>query len=356
MFTSFQPLLLLLCLAAAPLLANLPNVGQPAAAAFPPFSRYEVIIERQPFGRPPATPTAAVAAPVDTTAQQNLADQQRLAKQINMSGVTINPNGATFIGFTDLSVKPPVNYYLSVGASGGGWLVVAADYQQETATIEKDGIRIDLKLGKGLVTGGAPAVAAAAGAPLPSPLTAARTVAAARSLEATNSVTPAFRTVTEQLMGMVASVPLGTTLPPLPVIDHDNLEGDSKKALATPIVIDANEDPKRVTQKEDVAWIKEDLRQARGEDAGLTASSYLKRLQARHRAAEQKRRQEAERLRKLVENHAREQVLAELKTINQQLAEEGIAAIGQAEVMPHDPAAEAAETETETEAAAEQQQ
>ncbi len=345
MLTSYQRfslllLLLLPPLAAAPALANLPDVSPPATAAappaggaapaFPPFSRYELIIARQPFGRVAAAPVPTLPVPDDSASRQDLAEQQKLAKQINMSGVTINPSGATFIGFTDLSVKPPVNYYLPVGSAGGGWMVLAADYHAETATIEKDGIRIDLKLGKGLVTASPPSPAVTA---IGSPLAAV----AGRGLPpvarpAVTNREPAFKTVTEQMMGMIASVPLGSTLPPLPIVEGDDLASDSGRALTTPVVIKEDDDAHLVTHKESVALIKEDMRQTIAAEGG-TASSYLKRLQARHRAAEQKRKQEAEKLRQMVETAAKEKVLAELAAINARLEEEGISTIQQGEVM-----------------------
>jgi hypothetical protein len=68
-----------------------------------------------------------------------------------MSCVNITPEGKTAIGFTDLSDKTPVNYYLLVGTTGGVWSVLAADYDEEWAQLKKDDITITLKLGKGLI-------------------------------------------------------------------------------------------------------------------------------------------------------------------------------------------------------------
>ncbi|MDD5708432.1 MAG: hypothetical protein PHR35_21130, partial [Kiritimatiellae bacterium] len=294
------------------------------SSSLPPFSRFQIILDRQPFGRAP-DPAAAVAAPADgPTEQQQLAEQQKLAKQINMSGITINPDGRLYIGFTDLGAKPPVNYYLAEGGSGGGWTVLEADCAEETATIEKDGIQLHLKLGKGLVTG-APSPATA---PIPTALASVRhkgkpADAAASSEPSAKSKEPAFKTATEQLMGMIASVPLGMSAPPLPVSDDDDLAEDMQKALATPIVINEDDNEGIVAHKESVALIKEDMRVTL-ETEGGTATSYLKRLQERQREAEQKRREESERLRSMVETAAREKVMAELANINTKLEEEGI--------------------------------
>lgn len=118
----------------------------------PPFSHYQPILDRMPFGTLPANFNATPVDPATLKNEaQEKAEQQALAKKINMSAVNVTPDGQTALGFTDLSVTPPVNYYLLVGASAGGWTVVSADYDEETATIEKEGVTITLKLGKGLV-------------------------------------------------------------------------------------------------------------------------------------------------------------------------------------------------------------
>jgi len=138
------------------------------------FEHYRPILDRMPFGAPPPPVAAAAAAPAATDAQTQ-AEQQKLAKQINMSCINVTPGGRTAIGFTDLGEKPPQNYYLLVGEESGGWKVLNADYDEEWAQIEKDGVTITLKLGKGLID--APptpaaknaAVAAAPGAVAPDP-------------------------------------------------------------------------------------------------------------------------------------------------------------------------------------------
>lgn len=137
----------LACAVLAPLVA----AATASATAQQPFEHYQLILDRMPFGAPPppVDPSAA-AAPTVTDAQMQ-AEQQKLAKQINMSCINVTPGGKTAIGFTDLGEKPPLNYYLLVGDEGGGWTVLDANYDDEWAQIEKDGVTITLKLGKGLI-------------------------------------------------------------------------------------------------------------------------------------------------------------------------------------------------------------
>jgi len=127
------------------------------------FAPYQIIIDREIFGRPPPVrqnPTPAAAATPDPTQMQ----AEALAKKITLCAVNRTPSGNTAIGFIDNDAKPPRNIYLNVGDDADGYRIIAADYDAETATIEKDGVTITLKLGKGLIgtgaAGGAPTVAA----------------------------------------------------------------------------------------------------------------------------------------------------------------------------------------------------
>ena len=94
-----------------------------------------------------------------------------------MVAVNKTPAGRTAVGFIDKSEKPERNYYINVGETVNGFTVVEASYEDETATLRKDDIRITLQLGKGLVKGGesaAPPAAVAAPAtvrvpPVPAP-------------------------------------------------------------------------------------------------------------------------------------------------------------------------------------------
>jgi hypothetical protein len=113
----------------------------------PAFDRYQPILDRMPFG---ALPENFSLSPQDVVANQLAAkaqaEQDVLKKKVKMSVVNITPAGATAIGFTDMSVNPPVNHYVKVGDKSGDWTVLSADYSKGVAVIEKDGVSVDLSL------------------------------------------------------------------------------------------------------------------------------------------------------------------------------------------------------------------
>jgi hypothetical protein len=131
--------------------ACLAQAGNVDGGALPPFSHYSVILDRKPFGDL-SKPAAAEQVPTpDQAAIEQAKEEQALARQIDMVAVNRMPSGKILVGFIDKNAKPPRNYVLNVGDSSGGFTVVEADFVEETATIEKDGISISLKLGKGMI-------------------------------------------------------------------------------------------------------------------------------------------------------------------------------------------------------------
>jgi len=121
-----------------------------------PFSHYQPILERMPFGAPPpafpAGPSADDLAALKT-AEQEKAEQQQIAKMLSFSALNITPKGTIAVGFTDRSVNPPQSHYLEVGASAQGWTVVAADHDEEWAQFEKDDVTVTMHLFRGLIDG-----------------------------------------------------------------------------------------------------------------------------------------------------------------------------------------------------------
>jgi hypothetical protein len=125
------------------------------AYAKPDFDTYQPILDRMPFG---AVPEISANLPPPTKDELKVKqEKEALARKVNMSAVTIMPDGRTAIGFTDISVKPPANHFLYVGDTSDGWTVLEADYTEETATIAKGDVEIVMQLGKGLIEPAAPA-------------------------------------------------------------------------------------------------------------------------------------------------------------------------------------------------------
>ena len=126
--------------------------------AVQPFERYQTVIDRKPFGPEPLNfdPEAApgsVSANAggvagEMTAEQRTAEEQQLAASIRVSMINVTPAGAVAVGFSDTSVNPAENYYLTVGRSQNGWTVKSADPATESVTIEKGGVDVTVKLGE----------------------------------------------------------------------------------------------------------------------------------------------------------------------------------------------------------------
>ena len=129
-----------------------------------PFSRYETIINRKPFGPEPenfdpdtapgSESSVAAGESGEMTPEQRSAEEQQLASNVKVSILNVTPAGIVKVGFTDSSAKPPENYYLKVGASQNGWTVKSADPATESVTLEKGGVEVTVKLGESSGNGG----------------------------------------------------------------------------------------------------------------------------------------------------------------------------------------------------------
>lgn len=148
------------------------NVAEAAETTAPGdragFTRYQSIVDRMPFGRepegfdpeaPPGTVPAGAGrgggADGVMDEQARSAEEQKLMASVRVSAINVTPSGKVAVGFTDSSVQPAVNYYLKVGESRDGWLVKRADAAGDAlkATLEKDGIEVELALGQGSSNG-----------------------------------------------------------------------------------------------------------------------------------------------------------------------------------------------------------
>ena len=147
---------------------GMPPAGHVAAAGQRPFSDYQPIIDRKPFGElvkiSPAKSKVEEAAAVEQEKQE-----QKLARQIDLKAVNITPRGQIAVGFVDKSERPPRTYYVKLGDTVAGYTIAYADVDEEIATIEKDDVTISLKLGQGLIKStNTPSLKTANQAPRPS--------------------------------------------------------------------------------------------------------------------------------------------------------------------------------------------
>lgn len=139
----------LACLIYTVMLASLLAVseGDQTGYSIPDFSRYQPILDRMPFGAlPEGFNLSGEESAANLIEAKVKAEQEALARKVKMSVINITPSGAVAIGFTDLSVNPPVNHYLKVGTTSGVWQVISADYKNGSAVVEREGISIDLSL------------------------------------------------------------------------------------------------------------------------------------------------------------------------------------------------------------------
>lgn len=119
-----------------------------------PYSRYEGIVARAPFGAPPANfdpsvnPGTISARDAARAGKQLSVEQEHLKRVVKFSVINLDPGGVVRVGFSDMSsAKMPRHYYLAVGESRDGWTVAAADAAMRTAKVEKDGVELELTLG-----------------------------------------------------------------------------------------------------------------------------------------------------------------------------------------------------------------
>jgi len=115
--------------------------GVTALARVDDFSRYEVILNRRPFGEPPAV----AAEPV---VQQPVVTGPSFADSLKLVALTYS-QGDIRVGFVDSKAKPPKTYFLFVGDSQDGIEVVSASYDDERVVLRKDGDERTLSMSSG---------------------------------------------------------------------------------------------------------------------------------------------------------------------------------------------------------------
>ena len=124
------------------------------AAEKQPFSRYQSIIDRMPFGQPPPgfnpeQMASEVSRSDAASAQELTQEQEAIQKAVAFSVINVDPDdGGVMVGFTDnADPKSPHHYYMRVGTTRDGWLVKEADIAEKTMTVVKDGVEVTLELG-----------------------------------------------------------------------------------------------------------------------------------------------------------------------------------------------------------------
>ena len=129
-----------------------------SAAAFDDgFRPYQTIIDRMPFGRPPASAAQAAsgtgASGTDASDTPGEIDPEyekaaaRLRASVRVSAVNVPPGGEPMVGFTDTSQKPPRHHLLAQGQSADGWTVVEIDAAARRTVLSREGVSVSLTLG-----------------------------------------------------------------------------------------------------------------------------------------------------------------------------------------------------------------
>lgn len=119
------------------------------------FSRYQVILDRMPFGSEP-TPESIAAANA-----KPLPPQELFTRNLKMCAVTRNlVSGDLQVGLIDAVTKK--NYFLRVGESEDGITVLEADYDGERALLKKDTQEVWLGMNDAVAMTRAPVAAAPA--------------------------------------------------------------------------------------------------------------------------------------------------------------------------------------------------
>lgn len=116
--------------------------------------KYQAIIDSNLFGPPPseaslaAEKNAVSAKEAEKIEREMTKEQERLVKTVEVSAFHTTPEGVLKIGFSDSSNGKKIPYYLAVGESKDGWLVVSADDGDKKVVLKKDGIEVECVLGQ----------------------------------------------------------------------------------------------------------------------------------------------------------------------------------------------------------------
>ena len=98
------------------------------------FKRYDVILQRQPFGRAPIIPEVVPIAEEIPVAQVDPANA--FIRDLKLVGLYETDQGIR-VGFIDIKRSPPRNYFLYRGESEDGIDVVDVDYEKDKVQLQK---------------------------------------------------------------------------------------------------------------------------------------------------------------------------------------------------------------------------
>ena len=131
-----------------------------------------------------------------------------------------------------------------------------------------------------------------------------------------------FKTATEQLLSMMASVPPGVQMPPLPV--PENLDEDFSRARTNVLEIYDADNDKMTGAIETVAWAKVDLDAL--VEQGWKPDAILRELARNHNEEAHLRSNVSTVLKKMVEEEklSKAELMQELLQVNTELAERGL--------------------------------
>ena len=128
-----------------------------AVASGEGLAPYMTIVERMPFGRPPAEQEQAEdgteASAAGSSGAQDVLDPEaeeiaeHIRETVRVCAVNAPPGGEPVVGFTDAAQNPPKHYLLAQGQSKDGWTVLLVDAPERHAVLSRDGISVSLYLG-----------------------------------------------------------------------------------------------------------------------------------------------------------------------------------------------------------------
>ncbi len=113
-------------------------IGLTAGADSPDFARYQVILDRKPFGTAP---------PPEDMSNKPIPLSESFAKNLRMSALLEVEGGGVRIGLID--TQSGKNFFLGIGESEEGIELISASYKDEEAVIRKGAEMAVLKLQSG---------------------------------------------------------------------------------------------------------------------------------------------------------------------------------------------------------------